>query len=188
MRSIVWGVGLGVALLGAATSMGAAQAVDVSNVASAVGDTTVAAPSGLELLQPGVPVRATYALCGDISRPITELTGTFVDLEEEAFEMEVTTGDRKLLHQVSLTDLLSLEVGTERSLTKRGTLIGALGGAALGAAGAAIEASGSDGDAEYAAGAAIVGLVGAGVGALLGSRSTTIEWQELPLYGEAYCN
>jgi hypothetical protein len=187
MKSIVWGVGLGVALLGAVTTMAAAQAVDVSNVASAATDTTIAAPRGLELLQPGVPVRATYALCGDISRPVTELTGTFVELQEEGFEMEVTTGDRKLLHQVSLTDLLSIEVGTERSLTKRGTLIGALGGAALGAAGAAIEASGSEGDAEYAAGAAIVGLVGAGVGALLGSRSTTIEWQELPLYGEAYC-
>ena len=185
MKSIVWGVGLGVALLCAATSMAAAQAVDVSNVASAAADTTVAAPHGLELLQPGVPVRATYALCGDILRPITELTGTFVELEEEAFEMEVMTGDRKLLHQVSFTDLLSIEVGTERSLTTRGTLIGALGGAALGAAGAAI---GADGDAEYAAGAAIVGLVGAGVGALLGSRSTTIEWQELPMYGEAYCN
>lgn len=186
MKSIVWGVGLGVALLGAVTSMAAAQGVDVSNVALAAADTTVATP--LELLQPGVPVRAKYALCGDTRRPITELTGTFVELQEEGFEMEVTTGDRKLLHQVSLTDLLSLEVGTERSLTKRGTLIGALGGAALGAAGAAIGASGTDGDAEYAAGAAIVGLVGAGVGALLGSRSTTIEWQEIPLYGEAYCN
>lgn len=185
MKSIVWSVGIGVALLGAATGIAAAQ-TDVSNVALAAADTTVAAPHGLELLQPGVPVRAKYALCGDISRPVTEITGTFVELEEEAFEMEVTTGDRKLLHQVSLTDLLSLEVGTERSLTKRGTLIGALGGAALGVAGAAI--SESDGDAEYAAGAAIVGLVGAGVGALLGSRSTTIEWQELPLYGEAYCN
>jgi hypothetical protein len=185
MRSIVWGAGLCVALLGAVTSIAGAQAVDVSNVGLAAADTTVAAPRGLELLQPGVPVRAQYALCGDTRRPVTELTGTFVGLMEDGFEMEATTGDRELLHQVSLTDLLSLEVGTEHSLAKRGTMIGAIGGVALGVAGAAIGASG---DAEYAAGAAIGGLLGAGVGGLLGSRTTTIEWRELPMYGPAFCD
>lgn len=186
MKSIAWGVGLCLALFGAVTSTAGAQAIDVSNVGLAAADTTTGAP--LELLQPGVPVRARYAPCGDTRRPITELTGTFVALMEDGFEMEVTTGGRALLHQVDLLDLLSIEVGTESKLTKRGTIIGAVGGAALGLAGAAIGASGTEGDAEYAAGAAIVGLLGAGVGALLGSRTTTMEWEELPLYGEAYCN
>jgi hypothetical protein len=188
MKSIAWGVGLCVALLGAVTSIADAQAIDVSNAGLAAADTTVLAPRGLELLQPGVPVRATYALCGDTRGPITELTGTFVALMEDGFEMEVTTGDRELLHQVSLTDLLSVEVGTEHSLAKRGTMIGAVSGAALGVVGAAIGASNTSGDAEYAAGAVIVGLLGAGVGGLLGSRTTTIEWQELPMYGPAFCD
>lgn len=188
MRSIRWGAGLCVALLAAVAGAAGAQAIDVSNVGPAAADTTVAAPRGLELLQPGVPVRATYALCGDTRRPVTELTGTFVSLIEDGFEMEVTTGNRELLHQVSLTDLLSIEVGTERSFTKRGTMIGAIGGAALGVVGAAIGASNTSGDAEYAAGAAIVGLLGAGVGGLLGSRTTTIEWREIPMYGPAFCD
>lgn len=189
MKSITIGMGFCVALLGIVASVEASQSWDVSNVGLAAADTTVPTPAGLELLQPGVPVRATYALCGDPLRPVTVLTGTFVELEpRDAFEMEVIAGDRKQLHQVAIDDLLSIEVGTERSLTTRGTVIGAVSGALLGVAGAAIGASGSSGDAEYASGAAIVGLVGAGVGALIGSRNTTIEWQELPLYGAAYCD
>jgi hypothetical protein len=188
MKWIAIGMGLCVALLVVVTNVEALQYQDVSVVGFAPAD-TVPMPRGLELLQPGVPVRASFALCGDTRRPVTELTGTFVELEpNEAFEMEVIAGDRKQLHQVAIDDLLSIEVGTERSLTTRGAVIGALSGAVLGVAGAAIGASGSPGDAEYASGAAIAGLVGAGVGALIGNRSTTIEWQELPLYGPAYCD
>jgi hypothetical protein len=186
MKSIAWGVGLSVALLGAATGIEGAQAIDDGAAILTAADTTAATPRPLDLLQPGVPVRASFALCGDTRRPVTELTGTFVALMEEGFEMKVATGDRELLHQVALTDLLSIQVGTERNLTKKGTMIGAVSGVALGVASAMIGASGTSGDPEYATGAVIGGLFGAGVGRLLGSRSTTMEWQELPLYGPAY--
>lgn len=159
--------------------------------AGAFADTTLpavfpaAVPQPLTVLQPGVPVRAMHALCGDTRVPPTVTVGTFVELGPEAFEVEVGEGDRRQLHQVAIDDLLRLEVGTERALTKRGTMIGTLAGVALGVVGAAI--GGSDGDAAYGSGAAIGGLVGAGAGALIGSRSTAIDWEELPLYGDAYC-
>ena len=194
MKTILLGVlGLALSLGPLASGTSTAQsdlpgAVALSYLAA---DTTLPAvfpaaiPKPLMVLQPGVPVRAMHALCGDTRIPPTIVTGKFVQLETEAFEVEVTDGDRRQLHQVAIDDLLRLEVGTERPLTTRGTMIGTLTGVALGVVGAAI--GGSNGDAEYGSGAAIGGLVGAGVGALIGSRSTATDWEELPLYGDAYC-
>lgn len=179
MRSIIVGLGLGVTLLAVATGLEASQTMAVAD--------TIPTPWGLERLQPGVPIRAAYAPYGDSLRPVTELTGTFVELEVgEAFEMNVVEGDRVLLRQVAIEELISIEVGSVRRATTRGGIMGGVGGALLGIAGAAIGASGTSGDAEYAAGAAIGGALGAGVGALLGYRSTEIEWQRLPMYGPVY--
>lgn len=187
MKSLASGIGVVVALLGAVT-VTQAQSWPVSNAALVAAD-TVPRPPGLEFLQPGVPVRASFALCGSDRVPATELTGTFVDLElGEAFQMEVVTDGRTQLHQVAIDDLLRIEVGTVRTATTRGTLYGALGGVALGVVGAAIGASGTSADAEYGSGAAIGGLLGAGLGGWLGSRSQTIEWRELPLYGPVYAD
>jgi hypothetical protein len=193
MKSILVFLGLALSLGPLATGTSTAQSdLPGAGVLSYLAaDTTLPAvfpaaiPKPLLVLQPGVPVRATYALCGDTRIPPTIVTGKFVELEREAFEVEVTDGDRRQLHQVAIDDLLRLEVGTERPLTTRGTMIGTLTGVALGVVGASI--GGSNGDAEYGSGAALGGLVGAGVGALIGSRSTATDWKELPLYGEAYC-
>lgn len=183
MRSIIVGLGLGVTLLGVVTGLEASQTVALADTRIARAD-TIPTPWGLERLQPGVPIRAAYAPYGDSLRPVTELTGTFVELEVgEAFEMHVVEGDRVLLRQVAIEDLISIEVGSVRRATTRGGIMGGVGGALLGIAGAAI---GATGDAEYAAGAAIGGLLGAGVGSLLGYRSTEIVWQRLPLYGPVY--
>lgn len=182
MRSIALGLGLGLTLVALAPPV---EAQTGTGTGFAAAD-TVTAYRGLERLQPGVPVRARYAACGDTLRPITELTGTFVEFQPgEAFEMDVVEGNRTLVHQVAVDDLLSIEVGTLRRATTRGGTIGAVGGALLGIAGAAIGASG--GDAEYGTGAAIGGALGAGLGLFLGYHSQAIQWEELPLYGPAYC-
>ena len=186
MRSIILVLGVGLSLNGVVTRAETSQdlALAVSRIATA---DTVQTWEGLERLQPGVPMRARYAPYGDSLRPVTELTGTFKELEVgEAFEMDVVHGDRVLLHQVAIEDLLSVEVGTLQRATTRGGIMGGVAGALLGVAGAAIGASGTSDDAEYAAGAAIGGVLGAGVGALLGYRSTEIVWQRLPLYGPVY--
>ena len=186
MRSIIVGLCLGVTLLGVVAGLDASQTVAVADTRIARAD-TIPKPWGLERLQPGVPIRAAYAPYGDSLRPVTELTGTFVELEVgEAFEMHVVDGDRVLLRQVAIEDLISIEVGSVRRATTRGGIMGGLGGALLGIAGAAIGASGTSDDAEYAAGAAIGGLLGAGVGSLLGYRSTEIVWRRLPMYGPVY--
>ena len=191
MKSVLVFLGLALSLANVA---GAQQSAPQGEVALGylAADTTLPAdvfpaaiPKPLMVLQPGVPVRATHALCGDTRIPPTVTMGKFVELEEYAFQVEVGAGDRRQLHQVAIDDLLRLEVGTERPLTTRGTMIGTLTGVALGVVGAAI--GGSNGDAEYGGGAAIGGLVGAGVGALIGSRSTATDWEEIPLYGDAYC-
>lgn len=191
MKSILVVLGLTLSLANVA---GAQQSAPQGEVALGylAADTTLPAdvfpapiPKPLMVLQPGVPVRATHALCGDTRIPPTVTMGKFVELEQYAFQVEVGAGDRRQLHQVAIDDLLRLEVGTERPLTTRGTMIGTLTGVALGVVGAAI--GGSNGDAEYGSGAAIGGLVGAGVGALIGSRSTATDWEDLPLYGDAYC-
>ena len=189
MKSMAMGFAVGVALLGFATSDGAAQSRDGPSLSPVVAD-TVTVPGVLAVFQPGGLVRTRFAECGDERRPVTELTGTFVEFQPDAFEMEVLTGDQRQLHQVQIDDILRLELGIERSLTKRGALIGALSGAALGIATVAAGGSGDwfdSGGAEYAAGTGIFGLVGAGVGALIGSRSTTVEWRKIPLFGAAYC-
>jgi hypothetical protein len=193
MKSILVFLGLALSLGPLANVAGARQSEPEG--AGALGylaaDTTLPAvfpaaiPEPLKVLQPGVLVRATHALCGDTRIPPTVTMGKFVELEREAFEVEVTEGDRRQLHQVAIDDLIRLEVGTERPLTTRGTVIGTVTGVALGVVGAAI--GGSNGDAEYGSGAAIGGLVGAGFGALFGSRNTATDWEELPLYGQAYC-
>ena len=192
MKSIlVLGLALSLGPLASGTSTAQSDLPGAGPFSYLAADTTLPAvfpaaiPKPLMVLQPGVPVRATHALCGNTRIPPTVTTGKFVALEPEAFEVEVTAGDRRQLHQVAIDDLLRLEVGTERPLTTRGTMIGTLTGVALGVVGAAI--GGSNEDAEYGSGAAIGGLVGAGFGALIGSRSTATDWEELPLYGDAYC-
>ena len=185
MKPIVMSIAAGVLLLGIAAKTEGAQTSGQAG-APAAADTTHAF-RGLERLQPGVPVRARFAPYGDTLRQVTELTGTFVEFQPgEAFQMDVLDGDRTLFHQVSVEDLIAIEVGTLRRATMRGGMIGALAGAALGLAGTAIASNDSPGDAEYGAGVAIGGVVGAGLGAWFGDRTTEMEWDPLPLYGPMY--
>jgi hypothetical protein len=184
MKPIVMSIAAGVLLLGIAAKSEGTQG---PASAPAVAADTTQAFHGLERLRPGVPVRARYALYGDTLRPATELTGTFVQFEPgEAFEMNVVRGNRTLLHQVNVEDLVGIEVGTLRRATTRGTMIGALAGAALAIAGTAIAANDAPGDAEYGAAAAIGGFAGAGLGAWFGYRTTEVVWDRLPLYGPMY--
>ena len=186
MRPVVMSIAAGVLLLGLAARTEGTQTFAPSHAPAVAADTTQYF-HGLERLQPGVPVRARYALYGDSLRPVTELTGTFVQFEPgEAFEMDVVHGNRTLLHQVNVEDLIGIEVGTLRRATTRGSMIGALAGAALGLAGTAIASNDTPGDAEYGAGLAIGGFVGAGIGAWFGHQSTEVEWDRLPLYGPMY--
>jgi hypothetical protein len=186
MRPIIMSITAGVLLLGIAARTEGTQTLALSNGPAVAAD-TARAFHGLERLQPGVPVRARFAPYGDSLRPVTELTGTFVEFEPgETLEMDVVQGDRTLLHQVNVEDLIAIEVGTPRRATTRGGMIGALAGAALGLAGTAIAANDTPGDAEYGAGLAIGGFVGAGLGAWFGYRSTEVAWDRLPLYGAMY--
>ena len=181
MRAIAWGMSLGLALLISAARLEGSEVWQSDTV-----DTVVAA-HGLEQLQPGVPVRASYALYGDSLRPVTVLTGTFFAFQTgEAFEMEVPSEEGTVIHQVAIEDLLSIEVGTIRRATMSGTLIGLVSGALIGMASSAVAASETPGDADYGAAAAIGGLLGGGVGAFMGYRNTEIEWRKLPLYGPPY--
>ncbi len=188
MQSIAKGLVLGVALLGLAARPATAQWDDGLAIRLVAAD-SITVPGVLMVFEHGVPVRATFAEYGDDRRPVTELTGTFMEFQPDAFTMEVRTGDAMQIRQVAIDDLLRLEIGIERSLTKRATLVGTLGGVALGLLAAGLgDAGGADvGDAGYAGGAALFGLAGAGVGALIGSRQTTMEWRKVPIYGEAYC-
>jgi hypothetical protein len=184
MRPIVMSIAAGVLLLGIAAN---AEGTQGPASAPAVAADTTHAFHGLERLQPGVPVHARFAPYGDTLRQATELTGTFVEFQPgEAFEMDVVHGNRTLRHQVNVEDLIAIEVGTLRRATTRGGMIGALAGAALAIAGTAIAANDAPGDAEYGAGLAIGGVVGAGLGAWFGYRTTEVEWGPLPLYGPMY--
>lgn len=179
MKSITMTIAMGIGLLGWASD-GAAVPADSLEI-----------PGVLAVFEPGVLVRTTFAECGDEWRPIKELTGKFVEFEEDAFQVEVKEGIHTQLHQVAFDDVLRLELGIERRLTTRGAVIGGLTGLLLGAG--VIAADGADGGAfdsdgpEYAVGAAMFGLIGAGMGALIGSHQETVEWRPVPLYGEAYC-
>ncbi|HEY7471887.1 MAG TPA: hypothetical protein VIE68_06020 [Gemmatimonadota bacterium] len=188
MRSILWGFALAAALAGFAASPLAAQWRADPNLNLVAADSIVV-PGVLMVFEPGVPVRARFAECGDELRPVVEVRGTFMEFQDEAFTIEVRDGIHRQIRQVAIDDLLRLEIGIERSLTKRGAVIGGLGGVALGilAAGLA-DATGDNeiGGTAYA-GASLLGLAGAGVGALIGGRSSTIEWRQVPLYGQAYC-
>jgi hypothetical protein len=147
-------------------------------------------PGVLAVFEPGVLVRTRYAENGSELRPVKEVTGAFVQFSEDAFQVEVQKGSHRELHQVAIDDVLRLELGIERRLTIRGAVLGGLTGALLGVV--AIAAGGDDGGAfdsggaEYAAGTAIFGLIGAGVGALIGRNTETVEWRPVPLYGRAY--
>lgn len=181
MRAIAWGMSLGLVLLVSAARLEGSE-VWRSDTAD-----TVLAAHGLERLQPGVPVRASYALYGDSLRPATVLTGTLFAFQTgEAFEMEVPSEEGTRIHQVAIEDLISVEVGKVRRATTSGTLIGLVSGALIGMASSAVAASETPGDADYGAAAAIGGLLGGGVGAVWGYRNTEIEWQKLPLYGPTY--
>ena len=183
MRAIAWGTSLGLALLISIS----ATSLEGSEVWQSDTADTVVAAHGLERLQAGVPVRASYALYGDSLRPVTVVTGKFFAFQTgEAFEMEVPSEEGTRIQQVAIEDLLSIEVGKVRRATTSGTLIGFVSGALLGIASAAIAASETPGDADYGTGVAIGGILGAGVGAVLGYHNTEIEWQKLPLYGAPY--
>jgi len=190
MKPIVMSIAAGVLLLGIAANTEGTQGP--SSARAVVADTTVAADTtsyfhGLERLRPGVPVRARFAPYGDTLRQATELTGTFVEFQPgEAFEMDVMHENRTLLHQVNVEDLIAIEVGTMQRATTRGSMLGAIAGAALGLAGTAIGSNDTPGDAKYGAGLAIGGFVGAGLGAWFGYRTTAVEWDRLPLYGPMY--
>ncbi|HET6617436.1 MAG TPA: hypothetical protein VFH69_06470 [Gemmatimonadota bacterium] len=188
MKSIMWGFALGVALLGLTSDPSAAQWQAAPNL-SLVSADSIVVPEVLKVFEPGVPVRARFAECGDERRPVVERTGTFMKFQPDAFTMETRSGAHTQIHQVAIDDLLRLDVGIERSLTKRGAWIGGLAGTALGllAVGLADAAGDNEiGGGEYA-GASLFGLAGAGVGALIGNRNTTTEWRTVPLYGDAYC-
>ena len=186
MKTITSGIALGVALLGLVASDAAAQWNGPAW--SFVEADSLLIPGVLAVFEPGVFVRARFAECGDERRPVTEVTGRFVEFEPEAFQLRVETGQHPQFHQVAFDDILRLELGIERRLTTRGAVIGGLSGVLLGAA--MIAAGGADngdsGGAEYAAGTAIFGLIGAGVGALIGHNTETVEWRQVPLHGQAY--
>ena len=185
MKAIAIGLGF---LAFVALTDAAAQSVAITDVGAAVADTT-AMPKGLELLRTGALVRASFSPCGDPDRGTTQLTGTFLELQPGAFEMStIEPGDRTLTHQVAIDDLMKLEVGTVHRATKRGGMIGGIGGALLGMAGAAIGSNEESGDASYGAGAAIGGAVGMALGLWLGHGSQETEWEEVPLYGAAFCD
>lgn len=183
MKPITLGFALWVALL-LVPGPPAAESRDLAALGAVPADTIPGVPAAIYL---GVPVRVTFSDCGNPRLPRNHMTGTLLEIEQEALQLRVLAGDQEQLQQVSFNDLLRLEVGTRRTLKKQGGLIGALSGAALGLAGGAIAASGTSGDAEYAQAALFGGLLGAGVGALIGERSQTMEWREVPLYGDAYC-
>lgn len=183
MKPITLGFALWVALL-LVPGPTAAVSWDLPALGAVPADTIPGLPSAIYL---GVPVRVTFADCGNPRLPRNLMTGTLLKMEQEALQLQVRVGDEEQLQQVSFNDLLRLEVGRERTLRQRGGLIGAVSGAALGLVGSAIGASGTSGDAEYGTSALFGGLIGAGVGALIGERSRTIEWREVPLYGDAYC-
>ena len=185
MKAIAIGLGF---LAFVALTDAAAQSVAITDVGAAVAD-TMTMPKGLELLRTGALVRASFSPCGDPDRGTTQLTGTFLELQPGAFEMStIEPGDRTLTHQVAIDDLMKLEVGTVHRATKRGGMIGGIGGALLGMAGAAIGSNEESGDASYGAGAAIGGAVGMALGLWLGHGSQETEWEEVPLYGAAFCD
>jgi hypothetical protein len=184
MKPIVMSIAAGVLLFGIAANT---EGMQGPSSETAVAVDTTGYFHGLERLQPGAPVRARFAPYGDTLRQATEVTGTFVQFEPgEAFEMDVVHGNRTLLHQVNVEDLIEIEVGTLQRATTRGSMLGAIAGAALGLAGTAIGSNDAPGDAKYGAGLAIGGFVGAGLGAWFGYRTTDVEWDRLPLYGPVY--
>lgn len=183
MKPITLGLTLWVALL-VVPGPADAQSANLLAPMIVVTDTIPGVPGMVYI---GAPVRATFADCGNPRLPRNLMTGTLLEMEQEALQLKIRVGDQEQLQQVSFNDLLRLEVGTEKALTRRGTLYGAIGGAVLGIVGTSIAASGTSGDAEYASGAVIGGLLGTGVGGLLGNRTTTMEWRDVPLYGDPYC-
>ena len=188
MKSIRLGI-VGVALFGFVTNGAAAEEWNSPGRGFSPPD-SLEVPGVLEVFEPGVLVRTRYAQNGSELRPVKEVTGVFVQFSEDAFQMEVRTAGHRELHQVAIDDILRLELGIERRMTNRGAVLGGLAGALLGVA--VIAAGGDDGGAfdqsgaEYATGAAISGLIGAGVGALIGRNTENVEWRPVPLYGRAY--
>ena len=188
MKSIKVGIALGIALFGWAANGAAAPDWNWPGLRFARAD-SLEIPDVLAVFEPGVLVRTSFAEYGDELRPVKEVTGTFVEFEEDALQIEVNDGIYTQLHQVAIDDVLRLELGLERRLTTRGAVIGGLGGLLLGAAVMAGDGAGGSFDSgapEYAAGTAIFGLIGAGVGALIGSNTETVEWRQIPLSGQVY--
>lgn len=189
MKSLRMTIALGIALLGWATN-GTAMSVCGGPELGFARPDSLEIPGVLAVFEPGVLVRTKFAECGDELRPVKEIAGRFVEFEHDAFQIQVKDGIHTQLHQIAIDDVLRLELGIERRLTTRGAVIGGLTGMLLGAA--VIAADGADGGAfdsggaEYAVGTAIFGLIGTGVGALIGNNAETVEWREVPLYGQAY--
>ncbi|HJU87055.1 MAG TPA: hypothetical protein VJ788_06800 [Gemmatimonadota bacterium] len=189
MKTIEIGIAVGIALFGWAANGTAAPEWNGPGLGFAPAD-SLEIPGVLAVFEPGVLVRTRFAECGDELRPVKEITGRFVAFEHDAFQVEVGEGIHTQLHQVAIDDVLRLELGVERPRTTRGAVIGGLTGVLLGAV--VIAADGADGGAfdsggaEYAVGTAMFGLIGAGVGALIGGNTESVEWRPIPLYGQAY--
>jgi hypothetical protein len=149
----------------------AALAMAASAAWGAVADTLP--PSELGSLIVGEHLRATFTE-GDRAdgRTTTRLTASFGELTPEALRLEIVSGEEHRARAIPMSQLLRLETGREHRLTGRGAWIGGLIGAGLGLALASAEDS---------AGYVLLGGVGAGVGALVGSRRHAIEWREVPV-------
>ena len=131
-------------------------------------------------------IEGHIAMARSIEASLLRCTSADYEMLREAFEIEMQTGTGTHLHQIAIEDLITVEVGTVKRATTRGSMYGLLGGIALGVVGSAIASNETSGDADYWNGATIGGFVGAGIGALLGHQTKEVEWERLPLYGPAY--
>jgi hypothetical protein len=134
-------------------------------------------PSELGTLIVGEHIRATFTEYDRAGNRTTRLTASFGELGPEALRLEIVSGEERQARAIPIADLLRLEIGREHRLTGRGALIGGLIGAGLGIA--MMSAADSADSADSVIGGALLGGVGTGVGALIGSRRHAIEWREV---------
>ena len=98
MKSITMTIAMGIALLGWAPNGAAAPEWNGSGVAFARAD-SLEIPGVLAVFEPGVLVRTKFAECGDEWPPIKEITGRFVEFEQDAFQIQVRDGIHTQLHR-----------------------------------------------------------------------------------------